>query len=154
MSTRTFAYKSFLLSTQSENNLQQLPDFLLVSSKYLSCLKSDSRPLKIFFVCFYESSLKMEENAFYFILKALFILKINVCLDFLVKQKKRVDQKYRVYFKIYDVTAWLTNNCNSYIAQYLLKLRQPFNKIWSVNRISQEKYFSSKIMQKKILSKS
>ena len=29
-----------------------------------------------------------------------------------------------------------------------MKLRQPENEIWSANRIEQEKYFSSKIMQK------
>ena len=49
---------------------------------------------------------------------------------------------------MYDVTAWLTNNCNTHIAQYLPKERQPDNEIWSVNRTSQEKYFVSKIMQK------
>ena len=27
----------------------------------------------------------------------------------------------KVNFKIYDVTAWLTNNCNTHIAQYLEK---------------------------------
>ena len=31
---------------------------------------------KICFICFIESSLKMTKNAFYFILKALFVLKI------------------------------------------------------------------------------
>ena len=27
----------------------------------------------------------------------------------------------KVYFKIYDVTTWLANNCNTHIAQYLKK---------------------------------
>ena len=30
---------------------------------------------------------------------------------------------------------WLANNCNTHIAQYLTKQRQPDNKIWSVNSI-------------------
>ena len=43
-----------------------------------------------------------------------------------------------VNFKIYDVTTWLTNNCNTHIAQYLTKERQSDNEIWSVNRTSRE----------------
>ena len=40
-------------------------------------LKSDSDlPNKTIFVCFNESPLKMMKNAFHFILKALFVLKI------------------------------------------------------------------------------
>ena len=50
--------------------------------------------------------------------------------------------------KIHDFTTWLTNNCDSHIAQYLMKQRQPDNETWSINKISQEKYFSSKIIQK------
>ena len=55
--------------------------------------------------------------------------------------------KDKVNFKIYDVTAWLTKNYYTHIAQYH-ELRQPNNEIWSVNISSQEKYFSLKIMQK------
>ena len=40
-------------------------------------LKSDSHlPKKIFFICFNESPFKMMKSAFYFILKAPFVLKI------------------------------------------------------------------------------
>ena len=40
-------------------------------------LKKDSHvPKKFIFTCFNESSLKMMKNAFYLILKALFVLKI------------------------------------------------------------------------------
>ena len=39
-------------------------------------LNSDSHLPKIFFICFNESPLKMLKNAFCFILKALFVLKI------------------------------------------------------------------------------
>ena len=36
---------------------------------------------------------------------------------------------------MYDITAWLTNNYNPYIAQYLTKQKQPDNEMWSVNRM-------------------
>ena len=49
---------------------------------------------------------------------------------------------------MYDATAWLTKNYNTHIAQYLMNQRQPDNEVWSVNRTSQEKYFSLKIMQR------
>ena len=39
-------------------------------------IKSDSHPLKNCITCFYESLLKVMKNAFYFIWKALFVLKI------------------------------------------------------------------------------
>ena len=53
-----------------------------------------------------------------------------------------------VNFEIYDITARLTKNYNTHIAQYLTNYRQQDNEIWSVNKMSQEKYFSLKIMQK------
>ena len=52
----------------------------------------------------------MMRNALYFILKALFILKI---FKFLSYKKDKID------FEIYDVTALLTINFNRHIAQYL-----------------------------------
>ena len=59
---------------------------------------------------------------------------VNFRLALLVMKKKR-DEKDKVNFKIYDVTAWLTNNHNKRTAQYFLKLRQPGNETWSGNRI-------------------
>ena len=41
----------------------------------------------------------------------------------------------KVNFKIHDVTTWLTVNCNTHIAQYLMKQRQLDNETWSINRI-------------------
>ena len=62
------------------------------------------------------------KNAFYFISKALFILKIFMYLFQLFGQAaKWLDKKDKVNLKCYDVTAWLTNNCNTYIVQYLEK---------------------------------
>ena len=55
------------------------------------------------------------KNAIYFILKALFILKIfkKTC------RKNGLIRKVKLNFEIYDVTAWLTRNYNTHIAQYL-----------------------------------
>ena len=56
----------------------------------------------------------MMKNAFYFILKALFVLKIFKFLSWLFGHVgKRPDWKDEVNFKIYDVTTWLTNNYNT-----------------------------------------
>ena len=69
----------------------------------------------------------MIKNVFYFILKALFVLKIfTFYIDFLIMWLEN-----RVKFKIYDVTTWLKNNCKTHITQYLTKQRQPDNEIWS-----------------------
>ena len=46
---------------------------------------------------------------------------LNFCLDLFGMQKKRLDCKDKVNFKIDHVTTWLTNNCNTHIAQYLKK---------------------------------
>ena len=69
-----------------------------------------------------ESPLKMMKNALYFTLKALLVLKIFKFLSWLFGQvAKRLDKKDKINFKFYDATAWLTNNCNTHIAQYLEK---------------------------------
>ena len=76
------------------------------------------------------------KNAFYFILKALFILKLFKFLSWLFGHvEKTAWLKYKVNFKIYDATNWLTNNYNTHTAQYLTKLREADNEIWSDNRI-------------------
>ena len=62
----------------------------------------------------------MMKYAFYYILKGLFVLKIFKFLSWLFGHgEKRLYQKDKVNFKIYDVTAWLTNNYNTHIAQYI-----------------------------------
>ena len=56
-----------------------------------------------------ESPLKMMKNAFIWTQKLFsFSRYLSFCLNLLV-----------MYFKFHDVTAWLTNNCNTNIAQYL-----------------------------------
>ena len=76
------------------------------------------------------------KNAFYFTLKVLSILKI---FKFLPQQFSHVEkwlgQKDKVNFKIYDITTWETNNCNTHITQYLKKEKQSDNEIESANRI-------------------
>ena len=77
---------------------------------------------KVIFIYFNESPLKMMKNAFCFTLKALFVLEIFKFLSWLFGYvEKRLDKKAMVNSKVYDVTDWTTNNCNTYIAQYLNK---------------------------------
>ena len=64
----------------------------------------------------------MMKNAFYFTLKALFVLKIFKFLSWLFGHVgKRLDYKNKFNFEIYGATAWLPNKCNAHIAQYLKK---------------------------------
>ena len=62
-----------------------------------------------------ESPLKMMKKDFYFTSKALFVVKIFkflLCLSgHVAKRQDKVD------FKLYNVTTWLTNSCNTYIVQ-------------------------------------
>ena len=64
----------------------------------------------------------MMQNAFYFILKALSVLKI---FKFLSRPFGHVAKTAKVTkdvnFKIHDVTTWFTNNRNTHIAQYITK---------------------------------
>ena len=60
---------------------------------------------------------------------------LSFCLDFLVIYRNGLILKDKFNFEFYEVTAWLKNNCNINIAQYLEKLRQSDNEIWSVNRM-------------------
>ena len=44
---------------------------------------------------------------------------VSFSLDFLVMYRNGSIKKDKVNFKFYDVTAWLANNCNTHIVQYL-----------------------------------
>ena len=62
------------------------------------------------------------KNAFYFMLKPLFVLEIFKFLFWRFGYvEKRLHKKAKVNFKIYDVTDWTTNNYNTDIVQYLKK---------------------------------
>ena len=64
-----------------------------------------------------ESPLKIMKNAIYCTSKAVVVLKIFKFLSRLFGHvAKRLDRKDRVNFNFFDVTAWLTNNCNAHIA--------------------------------------
>ena len=83
-----------------------------------------------------EGHLKMMKNAFYFISKALFVLKIFKLLSwFFGYVAKLLGKKDHVNFKFYDVTTWLTNNCNTHIAKYFEKYRQADQETLSINRM-------------------
>ena len=61
----------------------------------------------------------MMKNASYFTSKALFVLKIFMFLSRLFGLvAKRLYKKDTVDFEFYGVTAWLTKECNTHIAQY------------------------------------
>ena len=65
---------------------------------------------------------KMVKNTFYFTLKALFVLKIFKFLSCVFGHvAKLLDKKDKLDFRFYDITAWLINDCNTYIALYLEK---------------------------------
>ena len=70
-----------------------------------------SSPKKISIISFIQKPLKDDEKCF----------SCNAFLsfyhDFLVMQRKRLDQNY----KFHDVTTWLTNNYNTHSVQYLTK---------------------------------
>ena len=51
-------------------------------------------------------------------------------------------------FKIYYATTWLTNSCNTLIAQYLTKEKQTDNEIWSVNITREKIIFIQKLYRK------
>ena len=86
-----------------------------------------------------QSSLEMMKNAFYFTLKALFILNI---FSFLLLLFAHVEQRFdeKVNFKIYDVINRITDNYNIHIGQYLRKWKQPGSEIWAVN-ITWKRFF-------------
>ena len=68
-----------------------------------------------------KSTLKMMKNAFYFTSKAPFLFKKSTLSRLFGHVAKWLDKNDKVNFKFYDVTTWLTNNCNTHIVQYLKK---------------------------------
>ena len=86
--------------------------YILEGKKLLSLTLTFQK--KVFFICFNDSSSKMMKNAFYFILKALFLLTIFKFLSWLFERaEKTAWLRDKVNFEIYDVTAWLRNNYNT-----------------------------------------
>ena len=78
------------------------------------------------FICFNDSLSKMMKNAFHFILKALFILKIFKFLSWLFGHVEKMAWL--------DVTTWLRNNYNTN-CPISHEIKVTSNEIWSVNRM-------------------
>ena len=89
-----------------------------------------------------ESPLKMMKNVFYFTSKVLFVLKIFKFLFCHVA--KWLDKKYKAKFEFYDVTAWLINNCNTHIAQYLEKYSNQTMKFGQLTECNMRNIFFEK----------
>ena len=67
-----------------------------------------------------ESPFKKLKNAFYFNLKALFLLEMFKFLFLHFGQAgERLGRKAKVNFKIFNVTNWISYICNEHIARYL-----------------------------------
>ena len=59
------------------------------------------------------------KNAFYFMLKTLFVLEIFTFLSRLVSYtEKQIDKKVMVTFKIYDIADYKTNNYSTHMIVY------------------------------------
>ena len=86
---------------------------------------------KVFFVCFNDSPSKIMKNAFYFIIKALFVLIIFKFFPWLFgHEEKTAWLERQVNFDIYDVTAWLTKNYNThYLISHELKATRQWNLV-------------------------
>ena len=92
--------------------------FYLHSSCYLKVGLSPSK--KVDLICFIKNPLKMMNYVFYLMLFTL--LKYNhFWPEFFGYIEKRLDNKDKEDFKIYDVTNWNINNCKNRIARYLKK---------------------------------
>ena len=90
-----------------------LKDFILKAHLVLKIFKGPLSHMRHFLTT--ESPLKMMNNAFCFMLEALSILRyLDFCPDCWLC-RKRLDEKAKVNFKIYDVTVWITYNYNTYI---------------------------------------
>ena len=64
--------------------------------------------------------LKMTKIGFYFMLKAIFVLKIFTILSWLSGYvAKWFRKKAKVNFKIYDIKGWTINNYNIHIVHYI-----------------------------------
>ena len=76
------------------------------------------------------------KNAFYFMLEALFIPKTLKYLSSLFGYvEKRLNEKAKVNFKIYDVTNWQQITAIHILSSISRNKSNQRMKLWSVNRI-------------------
>ena len=84
-----------------------------------------SVPLKkrLWHRCFPVNFVKFLKHLWWLLLlEALSVLQLLKFLSRLFDDAaKKLDNKAKVNFKVYDIATWETNNCNSYIAQNLKK---------------------------------
>ena len=95
----------------------------------------------------------MMKNAFYFKLKALFVLNIFEFLSLLLGDvEKQPDQKDEVNFKIYDVTTWVQHGKQTIIIYIFLSIsRSKGNQTMKFNQLTEYDFrniFPEKIYQK------
>ena len=77
----------------------------------------------------------MMNNAFCFLLKVLFVLKIfKFLFRLFIHVGKRLDKKAKLFLKLMT-SQTEKKNYKTHIAQYLKKQWQSDNEIWSANRI-------------------
>ena len=78
--------------------------------------------LNLWKMLFISRSFKFMKNAFYFTLKALFVLSIFYFFSWFCGHAEIwLDYQDKVNSKIYGLTTWKTSNCNVHIAKYLKK---------------------------------
>ena len=83
----------------------------LISLRFLGVKGSLSGQIQFLAI---ESPLKFMKNAFYFMLKPLFVLEISIFLSWSFGYvEKHLEKKVMVNFEIYDVTNWIRNNHNT-----------------------------------------
>ena len=105
-------------------------DIFLWKLKFISSSASNSfcslkldfyLPKKSYFILFKESPSKIMKNTFYFILKALFVLKVlNFLSCFFTMYKNSLIRNIRLISK-FVTSQPVVNNNNAHIAQYLTK---------------------------------
>ena len=62
-------------------------------------MSDSSKKKKIVLLCFDESSLKLKKNTFYYILKAIFVLKIFIVLSYLFGDTEKINTNIRLISK-------------------------------------------------------
>ena len=96
-------------------------------------------------VCIISRTVTFQKSWFYLLQWKLFKIMSNVFIssqklfsflryldfrpEFLIHAGKRLDERAKANFKLYDITDWETNNYNKHIAQHLKKCWQPESEI-------------------------
>ena len=92
--------------------------FLYYLHRIINVKVGSSPSKRVGFFCFSESPLKVVIMLFYFILKALSVLKISIiCPQDFGYAEKWLDKENKMNFKIHDVTDWSKNKHNTHIAR-------------------------------------